>query len=122
MALLRIGSITLPSSMDLRQYLEQMQEVGEEFDPEPEDGPVADAADAAPSGAPAAAATAAVLPDANMLTQAAGPPTRWPVLATCMSRMVACGCHQPNRYCLDAFPCCVKFGVLLSSRLFSSLY
>ena len=75
MALLRIGSITLPSSMDLRQYLEQMQEVGEEFDPEPEDGPVADAADAAPAGAPAAAATAAVLPDANMLTQAAGPPT-----------------------------------------------
>ncbi|CAL5220929.1 g3027 [Coccomyxa viridis] len=28
-SLLRIGSITLPSSMDLRQYLEQMQEVGE---------------------------------------------------------------------------------------------
>lgn len=28
MTLVRIGSITLPSSMDLRVYLEQMQEVG----------------------------------------------------------------------------------------------
>lgn len=45
MALLRIGSITLPSSMDLRQYLEQMQEVGEE-----EDG--LEALDAAAAAAP----------------------------------------------------------------------
>lgn len=59
MTLLRIGSITLPSSMDLRQYLEQMQEVGEEGDSDAEEAPTAATAAAAPASPLTAPAQAA---------------------------------------------------------------
>ncbi len=69
MTLLRIGSITLPSSMDLRQYLEQMQEVGDGDD---DAGPVATAAAAAPPGTASAPTAAAAQGDAGAILQAPG--------------------------------------------------
>lgn len=66
MTLLRIGSITLPSSMDLRQYLEQMQEVGDGDD---DVGPVASAA---PPGTASAPTAAAAQGDAGAILQAPG--------------------------------------------------
>ncbi len=109
--------------MDLRQYLEQMQEVGDGSDAEPEDGAAAAVSDVAPSGDSAAAVTAAMHPEADGLIQAAGASTLRPVVASHMSQAATCKCVQANQHDLEAVACCVQsWGAVVERALQSPVH